>query len=260
MWADDEEFGTPLGRIGAAFLGAAVLIGVWQYVGANELVGTSIAPPSEVLRVFSESAQRSMVLEAARVTGVEALKGFFWGALLATAVGLFVTALPVFRKGVDQLATAQSAIPFVALAPILLANFERTSIPVAMSACTVFFTIYVAVVQGLGSASPTLEEVLVVFGGSRRARLLRIQLPSALPVVATSFKVAMPLAIVGAVIGEWFGISKGVGPMLLSAMRNYQMPTMWALATATVALALVLFGTMALLERLAMGRFEGATR
>ncbi len=256
----DDEFGTPTSRIVAAFVGAAVLLAAWQLIGAGEVFGTSIAPPSEVAQVFTESAKRSMVLEAARVTGLEAVKGFLWGAAIAIVVGLFVTALPMFRRGVDQLATAQSAIPFVALAPILLANFDRATIPVAMSACTVFFTIYVAVVQGLSSASPALQEVLVVFGGSRRARLLRIQLPSALPVVATSFKVAMPLAIVGAVIGEWFGISRGVGPRLLSAMRNYQMPTMWALATATVVLALVLFGVMALFERLALERFEGSTR
>lgn len=257
---DDDDFGTPVQRIVAAFSGAALLLVVWQIVGVTEVFGTTISPVTDVIDVFTDPARRPTIVNAALATATEAVKGFFWGALVAIVVGLFVTSLPIFRKGVDQLATIQSAIPFVALAPILLANFERTTIPVAMAACTVFFTIYVAVVQGLGSASPTLNEVLVVFGGSRRAKLLRIQLPSALPVVATSLKVAMPLAIVGAVIGEWFGVSKGIGPVLLTALRNYQMPIMWAAATSTVIVALVLFGVMALIERLAMERFEGATR
>lgn len=257
---DEDEFGTPTGRIIAAFGGAIGLLVVWQIVGATEVFGTSISPPSDVLGVFTDSVRRPVVVNAAIATGTEAVKGFLWGTVLAVLFGLFVTSLPVFRKGVDQLATIQSAIPFVALAPILLANFDRPTIPVAMAASTVFFTIYVAVVQGLSSASPTLDEVLVVFGGSRRSRLMRIQVPSALPVVATSFKVAMPLAIVGAVIGEWFGVSKGIGPLLLTSLRNYQMPLMWASATATVIVALLLFGVMALLERLATERFEGATR
>ncbi len=257
---DDDDFGTPVKRIVAAFSGAALLLVVWQIVGVTEVFGTTISPVTDVIDVFTDPARRPTIVNAALATATEAVKGFFWGALAAIVVGLFVTSLPIFRKGVDQLATIQSAIPFVALAPILLANFERTTIPVAMAACTVFFTIYVAVVQGLGSASPTLNEVLVVFGGSRRAKLLRIQLPSALPVVATSLKVAMPLAIVGAVIGEWFGVSKGIGPVLLTALRNYQMPIMWAAATSTVIVALVLFGVMAVIERLAMERFEGATR
>jgi len=258
--SDDDEFGTPLSRIVAAFSGAVLLLVAWQVVGVTEVFGTTISPPTDVLDVFADSARRPMIVNAAFATGIEAVKGFFWGAVFAIVAGLVVTALPVFRKGVDQLATIQSAIPFVALAPILLANFDRATVPVAMAACTVFFTIYVAVVQGLGSASPTLSEVLVVFGGSRRSRLLRIQLPAALPVVATSFKVAMPLAIVGAVIGEWFGVSKGIGPVLLTSLRNYQMPIMWAAATSTVIVALVLFGVMALIERLTMERFEGASR
>ncbi|CAN5419477.1 ABC transporter permease subunit [soil metagenome] len=257
---DDDDFGTPLSRIIAAFAGAAGLLILWQIVGATEVFGTSISPPTDVLDVFGDSLQRPMVLNAAIATGTEAIKGFLWGALLAIIAGLFVTALPVFRKGVDQLATIQSAIPCVALAPILLANFERDNIPVAMAASTVFFTIYVAVVSGLNTASPTLHEVLVVFGGSRRSRLMRVQVPSALPVVATSLKVAMPLAIVGAVIGEWFGVSKGIGPVLLTALRNYKMPLMWASATATVVVALLLFGVMALIERFATERFEGSTR
>lgn len=257
---DDDEFGTPTRRIVAAFGGAIGLLVIWQIIGATQVFGTTISPPTDVLGVFGNSAQRPVVVNAAIATGTEAVKGFVWGLLLAVIVGLFVVSLPIFRRGVDQLATIQSAIPFVALAPILLANFDRATIPVAMAASTVFFTIYVAVVQGLSSASPTLNEVLVVFGGTRRSRLLRIQVPSALPVVATSLKVAMPLAIVGAVIGEWFGVSKGIGPVLLTSLRNYQMPLMWAAAASTVIVALVLFGVMAVLERLATERFEGATR
>lgn len=254
----DDVMSSPLRRAFAGLGGVVALLVVWQLVGAGEVFGTSIAPPTDVVDVFTGD-QRSVVVDAAIATGWEAVRGFLWGVVIAAVIGTLVVVVPVVRRGVDQLATIQSAVPFVALAPILLATFDRKTIPVAMAASTVFFTIYVAIVSGLHAASPTLHEVLTVFGGSRRSRLLRVQLPAALPVIATGFKVAMPLAIVGAVIGEWFGASKGIGPVLLTGLRNYQMPLMWAAATATVLVALVLFSVMALLERLTTERFGGGS-
>jgi NitT/TauT family transport system permease protein len=111
-------------------------------------------------------------------------------------------------------------------------------------------------VAGLHSASPAVQDVFSVFGSSRRQRLVRSQLPAALPVVVTGLKVAMPLTIVGAVIGEWFGASKGIGPVLLVAVRNYKMPDMWAAAVVMVVIALILFGIMAIVERVTLRRFS----
>jgi NitT/TauT family transport system permease protein len=256
--AEGEEI-SKVGSVGAAIAGSLAVLVIWQLVGANEVFGSSIAPPTDVLDVFGDSREREVIVRAAMATGGEAVRGFLWGALLALIAGALVVVVPPLRRGVDQLATIQSAVPFVAMAPILLANFDRSTVPIAMAAATVFFTIYVAVVAGLHAASRTLHEVFAVFGSSRRQRLFRVQLPAAVPVVATGLKVAMPLAIVGAVIGEWFGSSKGIGPVLLVALRNYQMPKMWAAATATVAVALVLFGVMALVERTAIRRFGGAS-
>lgn len=254
-----EEGTSSLARVLATAGGTVAVIGVWQVVGATEVFGTSISPPSDVVGVFGESASSSLIVDAALVTGEEAVRGFLWGLALAIVVGALVVLVPLLRRGVDQLATLQSAIPFVALGPILLANFERKSVPSAMAAATVFFTIYVAIVSGLHTASPALHEVFAVFGASRTQRLLRVQVPAALPVVASGLKVATPLAIVGAVIGEWFGTSKGIGPILLTSLRSYDMDTMWAAATATVVVALVLFGAMATVERLATVRFGGAS-
>ncbi|MCU1453691.1 MAG: nitrate transporter permease [Acidimicrobiales bacterium] len=255
----DADAPRPLTTVIASVVGSVAIVALWQVVGATEVFGSSISPPSKILDVFLHSQDSGLIQKAALVTGSEALDGFLWGLLLAAIVGVVVVVVPVLRRGVDQLATIQSAIPFVALAPILLANFTREEIPSAMATATVFFTIYVAMVAGLQSASATLHDVVAVFGSSRRQRLLRVQIPAAIPVLATGLKVAMPLAIVGAVIGEWFGVSNGIGPVLLISLRDYEMPKMWAAASATVVVALVLFGVMAFIERIATDRFGGAS-
>jgi len=241
--------------IGMAILGAVGLLIVWQIVGSYDLLGTTISAPTEIVEVFGDGATRSNLIRAGLVTMREAIFGFLWGLVLAAIAGLIAVSVPWLRRGVDQLATIESAIPFVALGPILIATVDRTSIASAMAAATAFFTMYVAIVAGLRSASSTVEDVFTVFGSSRRQRLVRSHVPAALPVISTGLKVAMPLTIVGAVIGEWFGASKGIGPLILVAVRNYRMPDMWAAAVVTVVVALILFGVMAVLERATLRRF-----
>jgi NitT/TauT family transport system permease protein len=236
-------------------LGLVLTIAAWQGVAAARWFGTTIAPPTDVLDVLGEPAQRAVLLDAAAITAGEAVTGFLWGAGLALAAGLLVVLVPVLRRGVDQLATIESAIPFVALAPILLATVSRESLPAAMGAATAFFPIYVAVVAGLQAAPAAVTDVFAVFGSSRWQRLTRALVPSGVPVLATGLKVAMPLAIVGAVIGEWFGASSGLGPVMLVAMRNYRMPMMWAAVTVTVVVALLLYALTALVEKLAVDRY-----
>jgi NitT/TauT family transport system permease protein len=237
-------------------VGLALVVAVWQVVAALEVFGTTISTPTSVVDQLADPARRTVLVDAGLVTAQEAVSGFLIGVAAAMVIGLVVVLVPVLRRGVDQLATIESAIPFVALAPILLATVERAHVATAMSACTAFFPVYVAVVSGLQSVSPAVADVFTVFGSSRRQRLLRALVPSGVPVLATGLKVAMPLAIVGAVIGEWFGASSGLGPVILVAMRNYQMPTMWAAVTVTVLVALVLYGITALLEKLAVARFS----
>jgi ABC-type nitrate/sulfonate/bicarbonate transport system permease component len=236
-------------------IGIGLLLVVWQILGAVKAFGTTVPAPTVVARVFGDSSERSLLAKGAWATALEAVEGFGWALLLAAVAGVLVSLLPLLRRGVDQLATIQSAIPFVALAPVLLALFDRSQVPAAMAAATAFFPLYIAFVSGLEAVSPTVADLCTVLGARRRDTLLRARIPAGLPVLATGTKVAIPLAIVGAVIGEWFGSSSGIGPVMLVAMRNYEMATMWASVTVTVVVALVLYGVCALLERMATVRF-----
>jgi ABC-type nitrate/sulfonate/bicarbonate transport system permease component len=241
-------------RSGAyGLLGLVVVLVAWQALAS--VIGGTLSAPTVVARVFGDADERSTLLQAAYATGGEAVKGFLWSLLFAVVIGLFVTVLRPLRRGVDQLATIESAIPFVSLAPIMLALFQRESVPAAMAAATAFFPLYIAVVAGMEAVSSTVADLCTVLGATRLDTLIRARIPAGLPVVATGLKVGMPLSIVGAVIGEWFGSSQGLGPIMLAAMRGYQMPTMWAAVTATVAVALVLYGVCALIESLVTYRF-----
>ncbi len=243
-------------RAGAyGLLGVGLVIAVWQLLGALKTFGTTVPPASVVARVFGDGDERTLLVKGAGTTALEALEGFGWALLLAAVAGVVVSIVPFLRRGIDELATIQSAVPFVALAPVLLAVFSRERVPAAMAAATAFFPLYIAFVSGLEAVSKAIADLCTVLGARPRDTLLRARIPAGLPILATGTKIAMPLAIVGAVIGEWFGASSGIGPIMLVAMRNYEMATMWAAVVAVVIAALVLYGVCALVERLLTTRF-----
>jgi NitT/TauT family transport system permease protein len=192
------------------------------------------------------------------VTLGEAVHGFVIGLVCALVAGAIAAVIPHLRRGFDQLATFINCVPLIALGPVLLATVDRQTVPVAMSAVAVFFTIYVGTTTGLSRVSPAPTDVFQAFGARRWQRLARLQVPSAIPVVVTALKVAIPIAIVGAIIGEWFGTQGGLGPVMLAAMGEFQIPTLWAAATCAVGLSLLLYGAMALMEALTDRRFRPA--
>jgi NitT/TauT family transport system permease protein len=238
--------------------GLLLVLVIWAIVVAGGWLDTSVPSIGSVLDEFREANSRASLTRAVRVTGGEAVRGFLIGLVLAAAAGVIAVLVPHLRRGLDQLATFENAVPLVALGPILLATLDRQSVPVAMSAVAVFFTMYVGVTTGLSKFSTAHADLFHVFGARRRDRLVRLQIPSAIPIVVTSLKVAIPYAIVGAIIGEWFGAQRGLGPVMLVAMQTYRMPSLWAGAVCAVGLSLLLYGAMALIETQTDRRFRSS--
>jgi ABC-type nitrate/sulfonate/bicarbonate transport system permease component len=248
--------GDPRIRKVIAVVGGLVLtLVLWIAAVATGWFGTAVPAVGDVLDVFRDGRSRSTLFSAAKVTGGEALHGFAIGLILAAGAGAIAVVVPKLRRGFDQLATFENSVPLVALGPVLLATLDRQSVPVAMSTMAVFFTVYVAVTAGLSKVTRAHADLFRVLGATKRQRLLRVQVPSAIPVVVTSLKVVMPYAIVGAIVGEWFGASGGLGPVMLSAMQTYRMPTLWASAACVVSLAILLYALMACVEWQADRRF-----
>jgi len=123
--------------------------------------------------------------------------------------------------------------------PIFILLVSRELTPVLLAAISVFFLIYVAVASGLRSASAGLGAMMTTFG-ARKWQLLRyLDLPSALPSFLSGLKVSVTAAVIGAIVGEWFGAPTGLGIVILNTMQNFEIPLMWAavLLVATISLA-----------------------
>jgi NitT/TauT family transport system permease protein len=244
---------SPAYRAVLAAAGLVIFVVGWELIGRAELFGRAWPPFTTVLVQWAES--RSTLLGALAITTYEAAVGWVVGALLAVLSGVVTVFIRTMRPGLLQLAVVVNSIPVIALGPVLISIFPRQVAPMALAAISVYFTTLVATTTGFAAAKATHEDLFTALGAGTRERFRRLQLPAALPLIVDGLKLAVPAAVLGAILGEWFGSPRGLGPILVATMQDAVYPLLWATALTGVVLSLVGFGLLALLHRYAMERY-----
>jgi NitT/TauT family transport system permease protein len=159
------------------------------------------------------------------------------------------------REGIDKLATILHAMPIIALAPLFIVTLGRERTPMAIAALGSGFAMFVASTAAIEAARPLQQDLFSALGATRWQRLFRLQLPAAFPGMADGLRLAAPAAVLGAVLGEWFGAPRGLGLLIVSAMQNYQIELLWAAALLSALLSMAAFGVFTLLARWATARW-----
>ncbi len=237
-------------------LGAFCFLALWQTVGMLRLAGPSIPSLGEVYGVYREHWKLLLLLRAASATLESAFLGLLFGSLLGVGLALLAHLFTPLRHGFDQLSVIVNAVPAVALAPILIVTAGRDWTPPLLAAIPVAFILYVSVGAGLRSANPRLADVFDVLGASRRSRLLYLEAPATLPTLLSGLRISVTAAIVGSIVGEWFGASTGLGIVILNTMLNFQIPLMWAAVLLAAATSLSAYGLLGLLQSKVRRRFS----
>ncbi|NYY80288.1 hypothetical protein DMH27_05585 [Raoultella planticola] len=130
-------------------------------------------------------------------------------------------------ESVNQLAVFANALPPIVLGPLLLATMPRSEAPVVLSALVVTLTLFISLSTGLATTQAAHRDYFTVAGASRLTRMLRLEVPSAIPTFVDGLKMAAPAALLGAILAEWFGAERGIGPIFVAAMQNYQTELLW---------------------------------
>jgi len=237
-------------------LGLLLFLAGWQVIGSLRLAGPSIPAPLEVFAVYREPWKLALLGRAVAATLQAAGLGLLMGAILGAMVAVVAHLLTPLRPGLDLLSSIINAVPAVALAPILMVTAGREWTPVTLAAIPVFFVVYVTSSTGLRSASPRLRDVLQVFGAGRVSRLVYLEAPFALPALLGGLRLSVTAAIVGAIVGEWFGASTGLGIVILNTMLNFQIQMMWAAVLLAASTSLVAYGLLGACERFVRRRFS----
>ena len=163
------------------------------------------------------------------VTLAEALAGFALGTVVALAGAVLMTQSRYIERSLLPLAILVKVTPVVAVAPLFVIWFGFGPAPkVLIVALITFFPVLVNAVTGFRSVDRGAMNFLRSVRASRREIFLKLRAPSAMPYLFSAFRVSVPLAVIGAVIGEWFSADRGLGSVIIVAHANLDMPTLFS--------------------------------
>jgi NitT/TauT family transport system permease protein len=208
--------------------------------------------PSEIAAAFWD--QRSILWPAGWYTFTEAFWGFVVGVSAGIAAALVLARFRPLGSALMPYFVAASAIPIIAFAPIANAWFgiEKSS-KIFIAALLCFFPVLVNTLRGLTSVKPQQVELMRSYAAGNAAVFRRVRIPTSLPYVFTSLKVASVLAMIGAIVGEYFGGSlTSLGIQIKSAAALFNFETAWAAIFVACVFGISFYLAISLIERVAM--------
>ena len=184
------------------------------------------------------------------ITLYESLGGFVLGTLVAVIAAGVMAHSRLFERTVYPIALLIKVTPIVAIAPLFVIWFGFGSFPKMMIAALItFFPVMVNTFIGLRSVNPTTLDFFRLLDASEAQVLIKLRIPGALPYVFAAFRIAVPLSVIGAVVGEWFTGDRGLGSVIIVAHHNIDMPTLFSAIAVLACIGLGLTGITALIER-----------
>jgi len=239
----------------------AIVIAAWEgSIAAFHIQQFLLPRPSAIVRSFW--TERHSLWPAGWTTFKEALGGFFIGSGLGIAVATIVGRFRGVGTALMPIAIAANAVPIIAFAPIAGAWFGEVSphSKMAIAAVLCFLPVMVNTLRGLSSANPRQIELMRSYAASELEIWRRVRVPTALPFVFTALKVASVLAMIGAIVGEYFGGAfNALGVLINSDAQVFDFVTAWAGILVASILGLSLYGAVAGTERLVV-RWAADTR
>lgn len=240
---------------------ALLLVGWEVAVRALAVPSYFLSPPSAVALALVEGFPR--LLKAAGYTLSSALIALLIASAAAQLLAIGVALSRILERAIQPLAVVLQVTPVIAIAP-LVNIWAGTDHPeravIALAVVVAFFPIFSGAVAGLKSADQDLSRLFDLYGASPLQRLLRLQIPSAVPFLLQGHKVAAGLAVVGAVVSEFVagsGKVQGLAWLIFDASFKLQTARMIAALVVLGGMGAVLYALLDLAERAGLRWWRG---
>lgn len=220
----------------------------WQIVERFD-VKPFIAPsPQAVAQVLYD--RFGLLMTNLLPTAIESVLGF----LLGNFAAICLATVFVWRKTAEEaffpLAVMINTIPVVAKAPILVLLLGNGIEPkIAIAAIICFFPTLVNMTRGLRDVRSEQLELMRILSASNREVFFRIRVPNALPYLFSALKIASSTAVIGAIVGEWIGTTKGIGALIIQSTYNYDSPLLYATIVVGSTFSALFFSVVTVAER-----------
>lgn len=234
----------------ATLFGITLLV-LWEGLVKGLNVSPVILPaPSAIAARFAESLPL-LWGDFTQTILKGALAGYFIGCGAAVLTAIAVDRSPFLQRGLLPVGNFVAALPIVGIAPILVMWFgfdwqSKAAVVVVM----VFFPVLVNMVAGLAATDSLQRDLMRTYSASYRDTLVKLRLPAAMPFLFNGLKIATTLALIGAIVAEFFGSpTRGMGFRISTAVGQLDLPLVWAEITVAALAGSGFFGLMTVIEK-----------
>jgi NitT/TauT family transport system permease protein len=242
---------TKAGRLIVPVLFGITLLVVWEGLVRGLNVAPVILPAPSVIAATIAASLPTLWADFAQTVLKGALPGFLLGSGAAVATAIAIDRSPFLQRGLLPIGNFVAALPIVGLAPILVMWFgfdwqSKAAVVVVM----VFFPVLVNMVAGLQASERMQRDLMATWGASYWQTLVKLRLPAAMPFLFNGLKIASTLALIGAIVAEFFGSPiYGMGFRISTEVGRLGLDMVWATIAVAALAGSAFYGLIALVER-----------
>lgn len=241
-----------LPRNGLSLLPLTLGLGIFLWyliVWVGDLRPFLVPTPDLVWTRFLQALADGSLYRHTLVTLGEVLAGLFIGALFASILGYVLAKSRPLERILSPYIVASQSVPTVAIAPLLVIWFgPGIASKVLICALIVFFPILINTIVGIRSVPEDLRDLMHSLQATRWQTFALLEIPAALPVLLGGLRIGATLSVIGAVVGEFVGGDRGLGFLINDARFRYDTALVFVAVFTLVAIALLLYGLVGLLE------------
>jgi NitT/TauT family transport system permease protein len=245
--------GAVLMRVVIPLLFGAGVVFLWEVVVRGLAVPFIILPPPSAIWVRIVTAQKTLWIDFQQTFLHAVLAGYAIGCLSGFIVAIAVDRVPFLKRGLLPVGNLVSALPIVAIAPIMVMWFgfdwqSKAAVVVAMT----FFPMLVNTVAGLAASEQIERDLMHTYAAGYWQSLFKLRLPAALPFIFNALKINSTLAMIGAIVAEFFGTPiRGMGFRISTEVGRMNTDMVWAEIAVAALAGSAFYGVVSLIERVA---------
>jgi NitT/TauT family transport system permease protein len=239
------------GRVLVPVLFGITILVLWEGIVRGLGVQAIILPPPSMIGAKIAGSLPTLWADFVQTVIKGALSGFAIGVIAAFVVAVLIDRSPFLQRGLLPVGNFVAALPIVGLAPILVMWFgfdwqSKAAVVVVM----VFFPVLVNLVAGLQASERMQRDLMATWGASYGQTLLKLRLPAAMPFFFNGLKIATTLALIGAIVAEFFGSPiVGMGFRISTEVGRLGLDMVWAEIAVAALAGSALYGAVAVVER-----------
>jgi len=230
-------------------------LGIWEWFGStmSDLV---LPAPSVVFPLLWTELKAGYFTPHIIQTVLEVMAGLFIGSVFGIVMGVLMGEIKWLRSLLSPYVIASQAVPKLALAPlfVLWFGFGMTS-KIIITALICFFPLLENTMTAMRQTNSDKQKLFRVLQASRWETLIHLKIPEGLPSIMSGFRVAVVLALVGAVVGEFIGANKGLGALIIASQGMMDTPLMFAVLILLTLFGMTLYGLVNVVEKILLKKY-----